>query len=101
MAKSKLTQDYLKECLTYDPETGIFTWNRRSISHFKNSHGCNIWNSRWSNKEAGCLSGDGYLLIGIDYETYKAHRLAFLYMDGYIPENYVDHKDKNKQDNEF
>ena len=50
--KKKLTQDHLKECLTYSPETGIFTWNERPLSHFKDSRCRNMWNSRWANKRA-------------------------------------------------
>jgi len=100
--KNKLTQEYLKECLIYNPETGIFIWKERPLSHFKNSHGLNIWNSKWSNKESGGLKCDsGYLSITIDDKSYYAHRLAFLYMEGYLPENLVDHIDRNRANNKW
>lgn len=102
MAKIKLTQDYLKECLTYNIEAGIFIWNKRPLTHFKNSHGCNIWNSRWSKKEAGSIDKKtGYFRVCINSKLYSAHRLAFLYMEGYLPENDVDHKDKNGLNNKW
>lgn len=76
----KLTQEYLKECLEYNIETGIFIWKTRPLNHFKNSHGCNIWNSKFSGKVTGSITGSGYILIRINDTAYYAHRLAFLYM---------------------
>jgi hypothetical protein len=75
-----LTQARLKELLHYNPETGIF---------YKN------------NVEFGCNDKDGYLLIWVDGKTYRAHRLAFLYVSGEIPKNTVDHINQIKQDNSF
>lgn len=100
--RKKLTQDFLKECLTYNPETGIFIWNTRPLSHFKTKSIWKTWNSTRSNREAG---GDsivsGYREICIDRKLYLGHRLAFLYMEGYIPENFVDHIDRNTSNNKW
>ena len=95
----KLTQEYLKECLMYEPDTGIFTWKKRPLNHFKNSRGCNSFNSKLSGKMAGRISHYGYIEIGLMKFLYKAHRLAFLYMEGYTPENEIDHKDGNRSNN--
>jgi len=81
-----INQERLKELLHYNPGTGIFTWmvNRRS------------------NLLKGCTAGWnqlGYIMIGIDGLIYQAHRLAILYMDGYLPEGQVDHKDRIKHHN--
>jgi hypothetical protein len=100
--KNKLTQGYLKECLHYDPETGIFTWNERPESHFKTIGSGKAWNTKYANEIAGSrYSKTGYTLISINYTLYYAHRLAFLYVEGYIPENHVDHIDKNKLNNQW
>jgi len=100
--KNKLTQEYLKECLHYDPETGIFTWLTRPESHFKTIGSYKAWNTYHSNKIAGSRCAKrGYPSILIDYKLYYSHRLAFLYVDGYIPENHVDHMDKNKLNNQW
>lgn len=85
--KQKLTQERLKELLDYDPETGIFTWKvDRGSNKIKGSH-------------AGSLDKDSYLIISLYGKRYKAHRLVFLYIDGYTPENQVDHIDRNKLNN--
>ena len=48
---------------------------------------------------AGCVhKGTGYIHIKIKAQTFKAHRLIFLYHYGYFPE-FVDHIDGNKQNN--
>ena len=72
-----LTQDRLKELLEYQPETGLFLWRKTGTGRRR--------------KEAGNASRE-YLRIQIDGKLYYAHRLAFLYMTGWMPE-FVDHKD--------
>lgn len=83
-----LTQHKLKTLLDYNSETGVFTW---------------ICTSKYSNllpgDIAGCLDNKGYRIITIEEKSYKAHRLAFLWMEGYLPENAVDHFDRNKDNN--
>ena len=79
-----ITQKRLQELLTYNPETGIFTWNipKKCV-------------------KAGDIAGtqsDRYTKIGIDYKVYSNHRLAWLYVYGYMP-NVIDHINGNKKDN--
>ena len=85
----KLTQERLQELLTYNPETGIFTWNINKSSKAQ------------KNSVAGCSDNYGYIIITIDNKPYKAHRLAFLYVSGYTPELYVDHIDRDKANNKW
>ena len=80
-----LTQKRLKELLHYDPETGVFTW----------LYGC------YRGKVAGGLDQEGYRTIRISKKEYRAHRLAFLYVEGYLPEYQVDHKNGNRDDNRW
>ena len=84
-----ITQNELKELLHYDPSTGLF---KRKV---KTS----------SNALAGDIAGHihkatGYVYISVLGKRYRAHRLAFLYMEGYIPEE-VDHQNHIKSDNRF
>ena len=105
-----LTQEYLKECVTYDPETGSFAWNERPIHHFKDSEKQKWqtkeiihknWNNRYANKLSGNLSPINYITIRMNNKSYLAHRLAWLYMEGYFPEYCIDHKNKNRSDNRW
>jgi hypothetical protein len=80
-----LTIQRLRECLTYDPITGIFTWN---IARGKSCVG----------KIAGCIQ-HGYVIIRIDGVNYKAHRLAWLYVYGKLPDDILDHINCIRSDN--
>jgi len=81
----------LKELLHYDPETGIFT--RIKIG--------TPGNQRYLGKPAGNLGGKNYWYICVDGRTYKAHRLAWLYMTGEWPLEQIDHINGNRSDNRF
>lgn len=82
-----LTLERLMSVLSYDKDTGIFTWvepiGRRSVV----------------GKTAGSDNGQGYLVISIDKKRYRAHRLAWFYVYGYMPENQLDHINRIKDDN--
>jgi len=97
-----LTQSILKKFITYNDETGCFTWVTRSREHFKTNRAFNTWNARWANKEAGTVQihrGKHYASIRVMYKRYLAHRLAWLYVYGEWPVNEVDHIDGNGANN--
>lgn len=83
-----LTQERLKELLEYNPETGTFIW----LIPPKN-------NPRMLGKTAGSTSKRGYVQISIDNKLWFAHRLAFLYMEGRLPRECIDHIDVNPSNN--
>lgn len=93
-----ITQAYLHECLLYDADTGEFTWKRRPESHFTKKRYLNIWNARYAWKPAGCIV-DGYRVICLDRRLYRAHRLAFLYVNGRFPSDQIDHANMDRADN--
>jgi len=84
--KQKLTQNRLKDVLFYNQETGLFFWKK------KTGHKVIV------GKKAGGNSR-GYRSIGVDGDRYFAHRLAWLYVYGYFPENDIDHINRIKRDN--
>lgn len=97
-----LTQKHLKECMTYDPNTGMFIWRERPLKHFKTKVAWKTVNKRLAGKPAGCVvKASGYIRIGIDGKDYHAHRLAFLYMTGSMPFEEVDHVNHYRSDNRF
>src|SRR6516162_4941629 len=94
----KLTAERLREVVTYDPATGIFTWLSRTGTDRINK----AWSHRWAGLRAGYLhKSSGYWLITIDNKLYKAHRLAHLYMTGEWPAATIDHRQGRRADNRW
>ncbi len=87
MSATILTQDELKQLLSYDPKTGVFT---RIRSHRRPD---------LVGKETGWLDGSGYLRITIKGKIHKAHRLAWLYIYGKWPKDQIDHINHQGTDN--
>jgi hypothetical protein len=83
--KQDITQEYLKECLDYDPNTDQFTWKERPLSHFENKLGCYTFNSMLQNKIAGTINKNGYKIISIDKKKYLESKLKNIYMYGVYP----------------
>lgn len=84
-----LSASRLRQLLTYDPVTGVFTWRVRAGSR------------RAAGDRAGFSRDDGYRLIGIDGSIYLEHRLAWLHETGEWPENDVDHRDRDPSNNRW
>jgi hypothetical protein len=84
-----LTQARLRELLHYNPETGIFT--RITANSPRAVIGATVEK----------LSSLGYIHVKVDGVLHKAHRLAFLYMEGYHPEFQIDHKNGIRNDNRW
>ena len=91
--------DFVRECLDYSPETGIFVWKHRPASHFAGVKGMNIVNAKRAGKSPQNLSKAGYLRIGISGKVYWGHRLAWLITHGSWPEGVIDHINGNRSDN--
>jgi hypothetical protein len=82
-----LTQAVLKEYLIYDSNTGVFTRRISSSNRVK------------AGDIAGSLTDTGYLRIRVQNVTYKAHRLAWLYVYGEFPAENIDHVNTIRTDN--
>ena len=84
--KNIITYDELKRQFSYNKETGLFT---RLVST----------SSRVKVGEANGWLSKGYVNFQINGLRFKAHRLAWLYEYGYLPENEIDHIDRVRHHN--
>jgi HNH endonuclease/AP2 domain len=88
MSEREDLQELLRLLFTYDPATGLFS---RAIKTSAQSYVGEI---------AGYTRPDGYVTIEIRGRKYGAHRLAWIYTYGAIPEGIeIDHKNLNHSDN--
>lgn len=87
MAEADLSAARLHSLLKYTPETGLF---HRLVPQ--------------GGQVVGAIAGstdpvNGYVRIGVDGHSYKAHRLAWFYVHGVWPPMLIDHKNLNRSDN--
>lgn len=86
-----ITQDQLKAMFHYNPQTGVFTRLTRPNNRVR------------IGEEAGyihrCTKNLAYRRIEINGKEYGAHRLAFVYMTGELPDSHIDHIDGNGLNN--
>jgi hypothetical protein len=82
-----ITYDRLREVLSYNEDTGLFTWISKASSHVK------------VGSTAGRVTSGGYVIIRIDNLPYSAHRLAWLYMNKESPPFSIDHINRVRNDN--
>lgn len=76
----------IEEALHYDQETGVFTWKvKRSAIK--------------AGDVAGCLTSAGYTVIRFNRKLHLAHRLAWFFVYGTMPELLVDHRNGVRSDN--
>ena len=83
-----LTQERVRELFDVDETTGIVT-RRVTLTY---------------NAKAGDTVGykdktHGYLTVRVDGRLHFLHRIIFLHVHGYMPENMVDHINRNRLDN--
>lgn len=80
--------DRIKSLISYDPQTGVFTWA-------KSRRGCRVGDV------CGNTSVYGYNRITLDGKSYRAARLAYAIMVGHFPRGFIDHKNGNRADDRW
>ena len=84
----KLTQERLKQVVSFEPTTGIFI---RILKAKRAVVG----------KELGYKKSNGYIALSIDGQKYFAHRIAWLYVYGEFPKHDIDHIDGDRTNNKI
>lgn len=92
-----LTQEQLKFIINYDPESGEFTWNNPH-KQGPAKRGSRAGTVKWCGPVGRKVP---YLYIHFGRKWYRAHRLAWLYMTGSMPEDQIDHISTETLDNRF
>ena len=98
------TAEHVRNVLDYDPGAGVLTWKYRT--DIKAGRGRSTFNSRFAGKAAGCRfkkrgGRSYYIAIGLDYVTYPAHCLAYLWMIGEWSDSELDHRNGDGTDNRW
>lgn len=78
---------HIREYLSYDPETGIFTWIKRPPRGRVAVGG-----------RAGSFDRDGYWRIKFGGKEYRASRLAWFFVHGVMPPDEMDHRNHIRDD---
>lgn len=86
--KKPINIDQAKSLLTYDPISGNFMWKKRKSTQIR------------SDLIAGCINSNGYVCISFKGTQYLAHRVAWEFQNGPIPDGlYIDHINGVRSDN--
>lgn len=86
---NRLTTEQLRQCLDYDPESGLFRWRIKE---------------QFNGVEPGRIAGhlkksSGYVIIKIACRGYFAHQLAWLHYYGEWADSLLDHRNMTRSDN--
>lgn len=92
-------QSIVRLVLDYDADTGVLRWRAREMTMFSSTHRCKVWNSQHAGKEAGSINSQGYLDVRLDGKLHRAHRLAWIHVNGALNGLQVDHINGVKTDN--
>lgn len=83
------SQQRVQELFTYDSETGLFCWKNNSGRYGRIKAGT----------PAGCVCTGGYMQVRVDGNLRMLHRLAWIYSNGPVTTEMVDHIDGNRLNN--
>ena len=82
-----MSQEYLKELITYDPDSGEVRWKVKKSGNTK------------IGDIVGRTKTDGYRGVTIDRKEYCLHRIIWMFVYGYFPSVVLDHINGVKGDN--
>jgi|SRR5882672_11219994 len=90
-----LTQEYVKSIFDWNGSDGEMIWRFRTDRS-------KSWNTRYAGTVAGSIAyrevSGPYIEVGINGKSYLLHRIIWLYLHEYMP-NEIDHQDGNGLNN--
>ena len=86
--REDLTQDFLREVLDYNPESGWLTWKSKKYSK-RVKRGA----------RAGMLKNTGYRVIKVFGVSYQEHHLIWFWVNGVWATDQIDHINQERSDN--
>lgn len=89
----KITESAFLSALSYDPDTGWFTWKMTIAKRAKAGNRAGTIRTH--------IDGKRYRAITVKGELAFEHRLAFLFMTGEMPKGEVAHENGDGTDNRF
>lgn len=89
---------YLRECFDLDPTSGVITWKRRPLNHFRNDQVWLAFNDRFEGTSP-THRRNGYLSTGLNGKTVQVHRIVWALHYGEWPTHLIDHANGVKTDN--
>lgn len=94
--------EYLRECFSYDPATGILTWLQRPREHFANEKTWRNINGQFAGKPAlACWSPKKGCVGRIANLDVLAHRVIYKFVTGNEPDGVIDHIDGDRRNNRW
>jgi len=90
--------DYLNECYTYNPGSGVLTRKERPEKHFKSLAACKSVNKRFAGTTSNIPCETGYYITSLDYKYYLSHRIIWKMVHGEDP-GFIDHIDGDRTNN--
>ena len=95
----------LRDCLDYDPVTGVLTWKDRPLHHFASASYRDRFNRRYAGRAARARHSAGYRQLclaigGVEFRLFN-HRAAWALMTGSWPDPEVDHRDGDGRNNRW
>ena len=88
----KIGSEEIREILKYDPQTGDFTWKKKTSIRTRVGDVAGT---------VASIGGRDCIQIGIKRRVYLAHRLAVLYMTGKHPTTKITHLDGDTKNNRW
>lgn len=93
------SQEYLKECFDYDPESGRVEWRCRPAHHFASEQYARMSNTRNAGNPVGSTKGR-YAQVNMGTRKCYLHRLIWKLVTGEEPD-VIDHINGDVRDNRW